>query len=665
MDSRHSATWWNPAVLPVLPRAKPKPFSKSPCGSGINSSDIFDGIESDSFFLEYEDMDELAVALTGLAEELHCDTGLWKSLETYHREFFGVSLPLLDKQGDPEPEGFDVRRFQFFLFSVWRHFQPDQIISPRHIGFRKIAQLAGGYFAKAFSTLPRRSAVTAFLSGSNRRGWEIKRKLIWLGSRSFLFRFAFKDYMRQQAPEPDLDIAVVDDFLRQECTEWSGLGALDILAATLDLPDADRAVLRGWHERHAAFYRIESWQPQGSQVETLEATNLINDQSYRVRMEIEQSAGAVFQPGQLLYASLVPWRGEWYWSGAQYPLALSKKDFAAMKRDFLRNNSAVAYRYCPDRVQRARDFAAEHLADFVRFHGPGLAVFPDGLPAAAAEQKRLRIFSEIKAGKDLANILRKYGMERPAQSMGLPQKFIESGKGVAVFYHEGEGTEMIKGYDILLSALGNRSDQLSGKEMEVLQAFIEEDTISPAFVRRVIQDAGSTGIGRLYLSVTGEDPKPDGKDMALADLPLPVGIDAGWDKAKQAILISVQNLTDHKIEIFKTSISNPEVLMNLRPAKAIPGKPFIGQGGAAFPGLSSIEVMREIKQAVSGEPSEVVSLLEIPAIWLGIPLRSLYQYVQQGFLPSYKLGRHRLFRKKELFSALSINRLAGRDEVLR
>ncbi|MBN8711860.1 MAG: hypothetical protein BGO12_05125 [Verrucomicrobia bacterium 61-8] len=53
------------------------------------------------------------------------------------------------------------------------------------------------------------------------------------------------------------------------------------------------------------------------------------------------------------------------------------------------------------------------------------------------------------------------------------------------------------------------------------------------------------------------------------------------------------------------------------------------------------------------------------ASWLGVPLRSLYQYVRQGCLPSYKLGRHRLFRKQELFSALAISRIASRDEVLR
>ena len=53
------------------------------------------------------------------------------------------------------------------------------------------------------------------------------------------------------------------------------------------------------------------------------------------------------------------------------------------------------------------------------------------------------------------------------------------------------------------------------------------------------------------------------------------------------------------------------------------------------------------------------------AIWLGVPLRSLHQYVQQGLLPSYKLGRHRLFRKKELLSALGADRTASRSEILR
>ena len=80
---------------------------------------------------------------------------------------------------------------------------------------------------------------------------------MWLGTRSFLFRFAFKDYMQRKKVAAGYEIAATDDFLCEHCTEWSGLGAVDILAAALDLPNADRAVLRDWHERHAAYYRVE------------------------------------------------------------------------------------------------------------------------------------------------------------------------------------------------------------------------------------------------------------------------------------------------------------------------------------------------------------------------------------------------------------------------
>lgn len=50
---------------------------------------------------------------------------------------------------------------------------------------------------------------------------------------------------------------------------------------------------------------------------------------------------------------------------------------------------------------------------------------------------------------------------------------------------------------------------------------------------------------------------------------------------------------------------------------------------------------------------------------LGIPLRSFHSYVSRGVLPSYKLGRHRLFRVEDLRTAMQANRVATKEEVLR
>lgn len=53
------------------------------------------------------------------------------------------------------------------------------------------------------------------------------------------------------------------------------------------------------------------------------------------------------------------------------------------------------------------------------------------------------------------------------------------------------------------------------------------------------------------------------------------------------------------------------------------------------------------------------------AAWLGVPLRSFNQYVRQKLLPSYKLGRHRLFRKSQIVEALGTNFTVSRATIFR
>jgi len=69
------------------------------------------------------------------------------------------------------------------------------------------------------------------------------------------------------------------------------------------------------------------------------------------------------------------------------------------------------------------------------------------------------------------------------------------------------------------------------------------------------------------------------------------------------------------------------------------------------------------KKAVS-ENADFIQIREA-ADWLGVTFSSLRQYVSRGMLPSYKLGRHRLFRKRELIEAIRQSTKATLDEVLR
>jgi excisionase family DNA binding protein len=70
------------------------------------------------------------------------------------------------------------------------------------------------------------------------------------------------------------------------------------------------------------------------------------------------------------------------------------------------------------------------------------------------------------------------------------------------------------------------------------------------------------------------------------------------------------------------------------------------------------------EEAKVQQSSEFINL-NAAAAWLGISRRSMQRYVQMNLLPSYKLGKQRLFRRKELLDALGANRMATRAEILR
>jgi hypothetical protein len=64
--------------------------------------------------------------------------------------------------------------------------------------------------------------------------------------------------------------------------------------------------------------------------------------------------GAAFIAGQIVIGSLVPWRGEWYWTGGQR--MWHKADaavLAALKKECVEKLSVISYRYCADLAQKA------------------------------------------------------------------------------------------------------------------------------------------------------------------------------------------------------------------------------------------------------------------------------------------------------------------------
>jgi len=62
---------------------------------------------------------------------------------------------------------------------------------------------------------------------------DIKRKLVWAAQHFYLFR-QFARYLEEQKTGTT-DVNAIDDFICQHCTDWCGLGLIDLFAAALGL----------------------------------------------------------------------------------------------------------------------------------------------------------------------------------------------------------------------------------------------------------------------------------------------------------------------------------------------------------------------------------------------------------------------------------------------
>jgi hypothetical protein len=50
-----------------------------------------------------------------------------------------------------------------------------------------------------------------------------------------------------------------------------------------------------------------------------------------------------------VFGSLVPWEGEWYWSGMQYSYDdVTDEALQQLKQDFVQRLPHIVYRYCDD-----------------------------------------------------------------------------------------------------------------------------------------------------------------------------------------------------------------------------------------------------------------------------------------------------------------------------
>ena len=113
-----------------------------------------------------------------------------------------------------------------------------------------------------------------------------------------------------------------------------------------------------------------------------------------------------FKRGQLIFGSLTPWRGEWYWSGEQRLLGdASQVDIADLIQTMKRTNSHIVCRYSKNYEAQTREQASKLHGKMLAFYGKDLVVYPDGMSMAADWQKELRTDWESRPKQEVEEVV--------------------------------------------------------------------------------------------------------------------------------------------------------------------------------------------------------------------------------------------------------------------
>lgn len=451
----------------------------------------------ETLVLEDEALDIASVLLAEFAEDLHNDAGPWRSLENWNRDLFGTPLPFFTEPGESSPDlsVFDERRVGYFLWNIYPIVHEGLILSPTHHDLRQLAKALSAFLPGRFAPVPRDSSVAKLLASPNGSAREVKRILIWLGGSSYLFRDMWWDYFARTVRDPlteDKKIQALDDFLNQECTTWSGLGPIDILAGALDISAEDRAMLRSWHARHLALYEILEVENLAPGLMKMEALNLVGGGNYTIRMELDSCP---FGKGEHVFGSLAPWRGEWYWSGTQQTFENATPDvIETIRRSLRERQPQIVYRYCLPELEKAREVARMQHQSFLDHYGSDFVEFPDGLSMAASEQARLRKQWEKAPREDVEKAIKTHGLENPGTDMKYPPEVLNHTGGIAIFSNPEEGQEIAMNFHAMKSALEKRGADLTEAEARAVDALVTEPTFSPAFLRLLIKRYGPVSL---------------------------------------------------------------------------------------------------------------------------------------------------------------------------
>jgi hypothetical protein len=156
---------------------------------------IFKFLKYHTFNLKGENKKILAYLLLEFFDDIYNKVGIWKSYEIYNKK---CKIHFKTKSSS---HSYNINIIEkniiLFLYNIYPEIKKGLIINPSHDDLIYMAsKIYKLYKSKKYFCKNR--CLSDYFQNKNDNGYDIKRKLIWLGTESYFFKLIFYNYIKEK-----------------------------------------------------------------------------------------------------------------------------------------------------------------------------------------------------------------------------------------------------------------------------------------------------------------------------------------------------------------------------------------------------------------------------------------------------------------------------------
>ncbi len=305
-----------------------------------------------------------------------------------------------------------------------------------------------------------------------RRASELKQELLAFGYRTPRISRPLEKHLADAAPASECDlINAVDQFLLQVRLADGRTPVEHFCGSLRELSERDRSIVLGWRDVVEGVFEVA-----GHDGDSLEATNLVDDLSYRVVSNLGPAGIAAVRAGDYLFTRIAPLGDVWMLTGvATIMLAADRPAVLRAAAELAVRHPELAFRN-EHKLARAWEVQNREREHFIEYFGADLVLL-----SGAEVQQRWTGFWQWRLRQPPHQA---QAAVAPAMDFALPDT-LTSAETVGVIYDQHEGMTLLADYGRVHAAFADPDLATDRTCQQTVLGYLNDDSVSTLPFRRL------------------------------------------------------------------------------------------------------------------------------------------------------------------------------------